>query len=410
MVRYPTINLRGTEHLTVPPDDFLEIQSQFFGNRISASGYMSSPADASRHDPSRLNKIPDISVPSSATGIYRSETSPDMWNIRRRAAHLASGLFRATIHPDSLTLAPSVSQGTLLVLATLKNAITAQTLVETPAYFGTLLQSAQLHMSPTLLVTDPQKHHEMTLQDLYDLQSIYTSLILVLTQPKYGTGQHRSPSEVVRLIDNLRNTDYAILDEAADGSVPSALSCNIGPSLANHPNLFRVRGILKPIAANGLRVAIVHHHESWKTELDKTSQYLATQLDAYSSIFISEYAGNAEDIISLNYERDSIISQNCKTALQELGDTNMHIYTPQEGYFSAIQIPLPNGREQFWKDRNHLLKTAADNAIAIQLQSSMYFPCDFTFEHIRLNFLQEKEYFAYACKQLRSVLSSAFGI
>ena len=209
--------------------------------------------------------LPTIDVDRAALGRYYLDEGDTLGGLKDQIRSLLENWEQQPLHNNEFTLYNSVSTATNAVLIALRRLGAAAAIFQTPAYGVTINQAKQVGYAVTLVPTYYKDGFSSPIE-AYANSGEYRALTW-LTQPRMSLGFDQDPQFIAGLLESMAERDYLVIDEATEQHYPSLLR-----SLHEHQKsdqVIRIRGLLKPLGLNGLRVAAILHSRALRDHLEK---------------------------------------------------------------------------------------------------------------------------------------------
>ena len=219
---------------------------------------------------------PDGAIPSHQPQIFfpitkvsRANLAATTWTrtrplgvLKERILQLLGLWEKRKVQWQEVTLYNSASTATAAVLVALKRLGVRTILFETPAYSVTINQAK--HGSYKIVLCPTYFRDEFALGEPAFPKTAHP-IALWLTQPRMSLGFNQDIASIEKLRTRLSANDFLVIDEATEQSYPSVL--HRLPNDSRAASILRIRGILKPMGLNGLRLACVFHDAKMRESL-----------------------------------------------------------------------------------------------------------------------------------------------
>lgn len=337
--------------------------------------------------------LPDINVNKADFGRYYLDESDNLGDLKTGIVQLLESWEAHPLDVNQVTLYSSVSVANASVLVMLRKCGIETIFFETPAYGVTINQAKQCGYHITLLPTYYKDNFTL------DLSSMKKPgpFALWLTQPRMSLGIDQKEETIQRLLNWLSRSDFLILDEATEQRWPSALS-RFAPD--QFPQILRIRGLLKPMGLNGLRLSCVIHSAQLREELEGAQAVTGASLDLYSLQMAAEL-GKSQRLFStmLKVANAQVTTLHHKAAMLVLG-SGIRLSKLSNGYMGAAFIPLNGGAAKYNHNRTELLRFCHSIRMPVILGANMFFAFDPEWEQVRLNYFNRDSHIITALTEL----------
>jgi histidinol-phosphate/aromatic aminotransferase/cobyric acid decarboxylase-like protein len=379
------------------PNDFDEIYAAYFEDLIAADAIRADPSGWARTETNV--EIPAISpVPREELAHYVTDNRRLIGPEKEVLVGLLSGWDRRGYGFDEVTLTPSISTASLAVLFLLRAEGVKTVVFETPGYYATMDQADALGLRIVLVPTRHDSGYRWTPASF--ISRMNGTSALWLTQPRYALGFDQAVPGVVELLDALKPTDFLVVDETADQAWPTALSA-IEAGVRNS-NLIKIRGYMKPLGLNALRLAFVLHSAKWRPQFQELQWLVGAALDRYSLASAVQMAQDPELFRSmLSAARTRVISLRRRLLAFSAG-MPMAVSTMENGYLGTLRLDW--GGIDDGSRRMALLEFCRDRKMPVTLGAAMRFARDSFREHVRLNFFMPGTELDYCAAALRDFM------
>jgi histidinol-phosphate/aromatic aminotransferase/cobyric acid decarboxylase-like protein len=330
--------------------------------------------------------LPTIRINKRALGRYYLDEGDTLGPLKAHILRLIGFWEDRPVGDDEVTLYNSVSTGTAAVLIALRRLGVRTIVFETPAYGVTINQARHSGYRIELAPTYFRDGFAARLERPAAAKAGGTAYWL--TQPRMSLGIDQEVSAVSELLDGLGTDDYLVIDEATEQRCPSLLRALAGA--ANSERLLRIRGVLKPLGLNGLRLACVIHHESRRESLENTQDVTGASLDLYSLEAGAEMGRRPEQFFSMLSAANRQVTELRKKVELLTSGTGVVVSHLVNGYMGAAFVPLRGGRRKYRQNKEALLGHCLSHRMPIILGASMYFAFDPEWEQVRLNYFNRE--------------------
>lgn len=369
-------------------NDFDSVYYDFF-EEIWESGDVYADPSGWRDTASDVTSLlPKIQVDQAAFGRYYVDEDATLGGLKESILDLLGFWEKRIVHWEDVTLYNSASTATAAVLIALRRLGARTVVFETPAYAVTVNQAK--HSSYKVVLSPTYQRDGFALQIDQTLQRRAHPIVFWLTQPRMSLGFDQNVTEVKHLLAALAPEDFLIIDEATEQRCPSVLSTVAEETGSKH--IIRIRGILKPMGLNGLRLACVFHAKELRSHLEDTQNVLGASLDLYSLTVAAELAQKRDLFFTmLSVANLQVTSLRKKLELLALG-TEVRVSHLVNGYMGSVFVPLRGGKRKYRQNRMELLEYCRERRMPVILGSSMLYAFDPDWEQIRINYFSRERH------------------
>jgi hypothetical protein len=375
--------------LTIFDEDFDEVAA-VFKDLTETGTYAALPGGVRDTYVPQAERYPLLSLEPNEFRGYRMDTGTYLGEAKRTLAQAiiaVEGISNLT--PDNLTICPAVSFGLLACTLAMKEIGITTVLLEAPCYYASVEQSLALGLDVHLLPTRATDGYRLSPEHLAAArQSVDGRCVLIVTQPRYGTGANRDASEIAHLRSLLSAGDILLIDEAADQTVPAPMACL---PLEGDVQLWRVRGLTKGLGLNSARMATIIHPLKLRNLFGDVVDYAGGNLDSASLKLMVGLASDPQFYIAQLRAAQEFVSNQWNMFGRDLMGLPVCLSPIESGYFATLRIDTGTEPENFLLWRQRFLKACYDNRMPVVLGSSMYFPYDRTAEIVRINYFTPPE-------------------
>ena len=339
------------------------------------------------------NLLPDIDINKADFGRYYLDEGNTLGDLKEGVVQLLESWEAHPLDVRQVTLYSSVSMANASVLIMLRKMGIESIFFETPAYGVTINQAKQCGHSIELLPTYYRDNFAL------DLSSVKRNgpVALWLTQPRMSLGIDQNKETILRLLHWLSDSDFLIVDEATEQRWPSILH-SFAPD--QFPQVLRIRGLLKPMGLNGLRLSSVIHSTRLREELEGAQAVTGASLDLYSLQMAAELGRN-QGLFStmLNTSNAQVTALRQKASRLALG-SGLRLSKLVNGYMGTAFIPLNGDVAKYNHNRTELLRFCHSIRMPVILGANMFFAFDPEWEQVRLNYFNMESHIIAAIKAL----------
>lgn len=377
-------------------NDFDRIYATYFEDLIAQDRVAADPSGWARTEPGVQMHLP-VPMPPELLGHYvvdnRKLIAPQKDKLRR----LFSDWDARDYLFDEITLAPSISAASLATLLLLRSMGVRRILFETPAYYAVLDQAELFGFETELVATHAS--HQYRWQPAVWAASRREACAFWLTQPRYGLGINQNASDLGALLADVGPEQFVVIDETADQSWPSVLSDFRSGSPRG---LIKIRGIMKPLGLNGLRLAAILHAPCWRFKLQELLWLVGAALDRYSLVAAEEIAETPRLFATmLQSARHRIVAAQRFIAAAARGKP-LIVSSMENGYLGVVEIDFARAARQ--RDRAELLSHCRQARMPVTLGPAMIFARDELRERVRLNYFMPRRDLEYCISELAAFI------
>ncbi len=360
------------------------------------SGWRDTEADAA-------NLLPTVRLDKKKLGRYYLDEGDLLGSIKDDILQLIEFWERRTVLEQEVTLYNSVSTANAAVLLALKRLGAKSIIFETPAYGVTINQAKYAGYKVVLIPTYLRGNFTYTVERVWQERSGPT--VYWLTQPRMSLGFDQDERIIGELLNILSSEDFLVIDEATEQRCPSVLSGLYGK--VNTQKMLRVRGLLKPLGLNGIRLSCVIHSTDLRESLENIQDVVGASLDLYSLEACAELARRKDLFFTmLSVANEQVISLRRKAELLAL-NSGIHVSRLVNGYMGTVFVPLSGGAKEYRRNKTELLTYCRDKRMPVILGSSMFFAFDPQWEQVRLNYFNREHHVLRAVEALTAFLRRA---
>jgi hypothetical protein len=211
-------------------------------------------------------------------------------------------------------------------------------------------------------------------------------------------GLDQEEASVRELLNGLASEEYLVVDEATEQKCPSVLSALC--ETYNSERLLRIRGLLKPLGLNGLRLAGVLHHSSLRESLENAQDVTGASLDLYSLAMGAELGRRKKLFFSmLSVANKQVTTLRRKAELLTSG-SGVVLSRLVNGYMGSAFVPFRGGTRRYRQNRNELIAYCRECRMPVILGASMFYAFDPEWEQVRLNYFNREHHILRAAEVL----------
>lgn len=340
--------------------------------------------------------LPAIQIDESALGRYYLDEGNTLGGLKTQILDLVGSWEKRCLDLNEITLYNSVSTAASAVLLTLKRRGARTVVFETPAYGVTVNQAKTLGYKVVLVPTYYEDGFALAVD--YDLLRREGPVVVWLTQPRMSLGFDQREEHVESLLSELSPRDHLVVDEATEQRCPPVLS---GVSVNDRSQrVLRIRGLLKGLGLNGLRLACVLHSGELREGLESAQDVIGASLDLFSLQMAAELAKRKDVFFTmLSVANTQVTSLRRRAELLALA-SQMRVSHLVNGYMGSVFIPLKGGNAKYKLNRDRLVSHCRAKRMPVILGSSMFFAFDPKWEQIRFNYFSRESHILRAMEVL----------
>jgi histidinol-phosphate/aromatic aminotransferase/cobyric acid decarboxylase-like protein len=327
--------------------------------------------------------VPEVVTPSREDlGRYYLDEGQALGARKESIVNLVRAWEDRNVSPDEVTLAHSVSEASFLLLICLR-ALGVRTIVfETPCYAVTINQAQHLSFRTIGIPTYCDDSFALRFSREHDAPR--EPIALWLTQPRMSLGFNQSAEAVTALFDQLGGDDFLVIDEATERRFPSVLR-----NLPQDPRLVRIRGFVKGLGLNGVRLSFLLHNAELRESLELAHEVSGGSVDIFSLAFVATLGKDPETFRALCNAVDAQIVDLRAAAAAATRGTNITTSDLVNGYIGSAFVTLGGPYEE---SRNALLTFCHERGVPILCGAAMHFATDHGHEPVRLNYFNRPQH------------------
>jgi histidinol-phosphate/aromatic aminotransferase/cobyric acid decarboxylase-like protein len=318
---------------------------------------------------------------------YRIDEGRSLGPAKEKLVALLREWEQHEIEMNNVTLCHSVSEASLMAIIFLKNKGISTIIFESPAYGVSIKQASYVGLATRLCPTYASDDYEMHL-DAMNL-SATTPIALWLTQPRMSLGYDQPTSFVNSALEALSSKDFLVIDEATEQRFPSHLRDLW--NRVDRPNVLRLRGFLKGVGLNGLRLAFILHDAKFRSDLEAAQELIGASLDSFSlqvAVAIAETGRLKVLLETANRQTTSLRAKADKIAF----GTEVRMSHLVNGYIGSAMLDLRSIPGNHEKKRERLLSFCFERRMPVLLGATMRFAFDSGWERVRINYFNQPKH------------------
>lgn len=373
-------------------NDFDPVYYDFFEEIWDSGDVYADPSGWRDTEASAAHLLPTVHMDQAALGRYYLDEDTTLGNLKEQILQLLGSWEKRVLHWEEVTLYNSASTATAAVLIALRRLGARTVVFETPAYAVTINQAK--HGSYKVVLSPTYYRDGFALDIDATLQRRPHPVVYWLTQPRMSLGFDQDVTHVEKLLAHLSPRDFLVIDEATEQRCPSVLH-DLGSD-----QVLRIRGILKPMGLNGLRLACVFHPRALREPLEDAQNVLGASLDLYSLQMAAELAEKKELFFTmLSVANNQVTNLRKRVEFLALA-SGVTVSRLVNGYMGAVFVPLEGGKSKYRQNRRKLLAHCRTWRMPVILGSSMLYAFDPDWEQVRFNYFSKEHHILRAMEVL----------
>lgn len=362
-------------------DDFFEINKKYFDKIINDKSDYLHPSGFLNTDISAVEKFRDITISKENFVEYHNDSTPNVIPYKSVIQNLFNHWDNYSYQMDELTICHSVTIGSIAVLDYLYKQNVRDILFETPSYYATIMQAEKMNFNITKIPSYYDDNFISSLQIKTDTPKVYW-----ITQPRISLGTNQDSNYIEDIVNNLREIDYLVIDEATELMFPSHLAFT---TKYKNKNIIKMRSVFKGIGLNGPRISTIIHPKNMKNDLNLSLWIYQGGLDIFSLELVKKVC-KVDYFKTILYTSLNQIKETKEILRKHLFSSNIELSNIQNGYIGTLIFNYKNDNEYKY-NRELLLSLLSQNRIVVTLGASMNFALDEKREYIRLNYYINQE-------------------
>jgi histidinol-phosphate/aromatic aminotransferase/cobyric acid decarboxylase-like protein len=374
-------------------NDFDLVYYDFFEAVWDSGDVYADPSGWNDTGSTAASLLPVIRVNEAALGRYYLDEDKNLGSLKEQILQLVEFWEKKPLNWNEMTLYNSVSTATAAVLVALKRLGARTVVFETPAYGVTVNQARHSGYKVVLIPTYYRDNFALPLQHVVMRRP--HPVVFWLTQPRMSLGLNQEDGVVEKLLNELTPNDFIVIDEATEQRCPSVLS-----SLPKDVRVLRIRGLLKPLGLNGLRLACVLHSDTLRVCLENAQDVIGASLDLYSLQTAAELSQKKELFFKmLSVANTQVTELRRKAEFFALG-SEVRLSRLVNGYMGSVFVPFKGGKRKYRENRTRLLEYCRSQRMPVILGSNMLYAFDPEWEQVRLNYFSREHHILRAMEVL----------
>jgi histidinol-phosphate/aromatic aminotransferase/cobyric acid decarboxylase-like protein len=381
-------------------NDFDLIYYDFFEEIWDSGDVYADPSGWQDTEASAATLLPKIQINEAALGRYYLDEDKTLGSLKNQIIKLVEFWENRSLGWEEMTLYNSVSTATAAVLIALRRLGVKTIVFETPAYGVTVNQARHTGYKVVLLPTYFRDNFALSVEP--NLLGKHRPLVFWLTQPRMSLGINQEERPVESLLGQLSPNDFLVIDEATEQQCPAVLS-HLSEKVGRQ-KVLRIRGLLKPMGLNGLRLACVLHSEGLRVNLENAQDVIGASLDLYSLQMAVELAQRKDLFFTmLSVANKQVTSLRKKAEILAL-DSGVKVSHLVNGYMGTVFIPFNGGKKKYSENRGKLLNYCRSRRMPVILGSNMLFAFDPEWEQVRFNYFSREDHILRAMEVLTTFI------
>ncbi|HEV7644222.1 MAG TPA: aminotransferase class I/II-fold pyridoxal phosphate-dependent enzyme [Pyrinomonadaceae bacterium] len=331
--------------------------------------------------------LPPVEIDPARFGRYYLDESGSLGEIKTDILKLICAWEQHDLKNSEVTFYSSVSTANGAVLLALKNQGVKTVVFDTPAY-GVTVNQARLSGHKVVLVPTYYANNFRFDFEPDKLRS-ESPIAIWMTQPKMSLGYNQELEHIKILLEKLSSKDFLVIDEATEQRHPPLFAGLV--TKKKHPRILRVRGLLKALGLNGLRLSYVVHPKSMQYPLEGVQYFTGASLDLHSLMMTVELAKNTPLFFSMLASANLQIKKLHKKADMLALGAQLKLSPLVNGYMGAAFLPLQGGKKAYALNRKRLLDHCHSHKMPVVLGANMLFAFDPDWEQIRINYFNREQ-------------------
>jgi hypothetical protein len=385
---------------TIYQSDFNDIYDQYFRDFIIKTNYAAAPSGVFTSHSDASEYIPPMHLSCSSATNYIIDDNYMSIDVKRDAHKIMQRRENFDIANDELTISPSVSHATGIILITLKQLGIKKFYCVAPAYFSVVEQALYLDFDVHLVHGDKSKNYNIDTEHLAQTLPKTEPYILTMFNPLYPIGLNLQNNYMSEFINSLPKNAHLIIDEAQDRSYPSILS-NIKNN--TQAKVYRIFGIFKSLGLHGAKAALILHPAEFRKRITETSESIGGTLDKYSASLLAFLSNNEASHLQAINAANVQITRNHKILEGLIVNPQISTFPVENGFLGCIIADI--GNQEYLEFRQKLLTECRRIRIPVAIGSTQFFPYSGKNELIRINYYQKQSDFEQSILLLDSCLS-----
>jgi DNA-binding transcriptional MocR family regulator len=375
-------------------NDFDAVYKRYFEDLATAGLVVADPSGWARTEAEA--EIAIAGQPARPLSHYIVDNRKNIASEKETLLRLLSTWDRQSYAFDEVTITPSISTASLAVLLLLRSRGVETVYFETPAYYVALDQASAIGLRPGRIPSYARDNFDWSPQAISSRRR--SGVAIWLTQPRFALGDNQPLHRVQAILRALRERDFLIVDETADQSWPSALSSLVVNERG--PTVIKIRGFMKPLGLNALRLALIIHASSYRPALQEAQWTVGAALDYFSLAAAVRVASEPGLFASLlGSARSRVVTLRRRLAAVAAGSA-LTLSSMENGYLGSLAVEWQNMSGSYPHKRRALLEYCRVCRMPVTVSSAMLFARDTSRQHVRLNYFMPARDLEYCVREL----------
>ena len=318
---------------------------------------------------------------------YHNDDTHSGIQLREILSHIINKIDKQQLSKECITLTPTITNASLIVLRYLQEIGINSIYIETPCYYATLFQVLGTKLECKAIPTYFNNNFLWSIDDI----DWSKRLSIWITHPKISLGIRQEKEFLLSICKRLKQVGgFLIVDEATELKHPSLLSLPVFQEYED--NIIRLRSVFKAFGINGPRVAMIIHSKTNSRGIKKWVWTYQGGIDGFSinvGISLQDNTQNYNDLLHSTYRE---ANENFGSISRLVRHSKVMIPNYGDGYTSSFILKIsdtPLKRSEYLKKRKKLIQLLEKRSIFPTLGASMYFAYDGTHEFLRINYLSD---------------------
>ena len=374
-------------------DDFFEINKKYFSKIINDENDYLHPSGFLDTDIKTIDSLQNITINKSNFIEYHNDSTSNILEYKSIIKSLFDNWDNNNYSLDELTICHSVTIGSIVVLDYLYKKEIKNIIFETPVYYATLIQAEQMNFN---IYKIPSYYDDDFINSLKIEEK--EAKVYWITQPRISLGSNQDIRYIKSIINELREIDYLVIDEATELSFHSHLSFT---SQYKNKNIIKIRSIFKGMGLNGPRISTIIHPKKMKNDLNLSLWIYQGGLDIFSLELLKKTCSNINYYKTILESSLNQVMETKKVLKRHLLGSNMELSNMENGYIGTLIFNYNNDKT-YEENRKLLLSLFSKNRLVVTLSASMNFAFDEKREYIRLNYYINQEHLVESISVLKT--------
>lgn len=363
-------------------DDYDEINDEYFKEIRAGGAPAADPSGWLDAYSAAVELLPEVPLEKRWLAPYYIDEDAALGTWKEDILALVSAWEGRPVASEEVTLCHSVSICTLTVMLALRQRGIRTVLFETPVYSVTVRQAASLGLSPVQIPTYRRDGYRARITP--ELIREHSPCAVWITQPRMSLGYDQSPEEIARIVEALSSEDILVVDEATEQRFPSLLRDlrNVG----SPDRVLRMRGLLKGVGLNGLRIAFVLHSPTMRHPIQAAHEFAGGSLDVYSLAAARSLSKDIPRFRSMLAAANHQVTSLRARAERLAYGSGVEVSHLVNGYIGSAAIKLRGDGSAYSDERRRFLEFCRARQMPVILGTSMRFARDPGLLQVRLNY------------------------